>query len=60
MYAPQLKVYDLAGNIMLEKDLLETATLDCFGEIQLSTKKVTVKPRKNCIAKNLEPITITL
>ena len=38
----------------------ETATLDCFGEIQLSTKKVTVKPRKNCFAKNLEPITITL
>lgn len=60
MYAPQLKVYDLAGNIMLEKDLLETATLDSFGEIQLSTKKVTVKPRKNCFAKNLEPITITL
>lgn len=60
MYAPQLKVYDLAGNLLLEKDLPETPTLDYFGEIQLSTKKVTLKPRKNCFAKDLEPITFML
>lgn len=60
MYAPLLKVYDLAGNILLEKDLPETGTLDCFGEIQLSAKKVTLKPRKNYFAKDLEPINFML
>lgn len=60
MYAPLLKVYDLAGNVLLEKDLPETGTLDCFGEIQISAKKVTLKPRKNCFTRELEPVTFML
>ena len=57
-YKPLLCVYDLDGNELLKEDLPECSIdLKSIGEIQLSSKKVTVKPRKNAFAKDLEPIT---
>lgn len=46
-YYPLLRVYDTEENLLFEQDLPETLTLDYLGEIQISTKKVTIKPRKN-------------
>ena len=39
-YSPLLRVYDSSDIIVFEKDLPETLTLDCFGNIQLSSKKL--------------------
>ena len=47
MYFPLLRVYDNDGNIVLEKDLPESVTLDTCGQISVSSKRVTIKPRKN-------------
>ncbi len=41
---------------MLEKDLPEVLTFDTLGEIRLSNSRVAVHPKKNCFAKDLEPI----
>ena len=57
-YFPLLRVFDLENTIILEKDLPETQSLDSYGEIQISSKKVTIKPRKNCFSADLEPIAI--
>lgn len=46
-FYPLLRVFDLNNHILLEKDLPETLTLDYLGEIQVSTKRVAIKPRKN-------------
>lgn len=54
MYRPLLRVYDTNEILLFEKDLPESLTLDCLGEIQLSTKKVTLKPRKNAFTHNAE------
>ena len=59
-YFPLLRIFDLKDTILLEKNLPETNALDAYGEIQLSEKKITIKPRKNYYAKDLEPITFTL
>lgn len=59
-YFPLLRVLDLEDNILLEEDLPETNSLDAFGTIQLSTKKVTIKPRKNMFAEGNEPISFAL
>ena len=61
-YFPLLKVFDLSGELLMEQDLPITNSFDDFGEIQLSTKKVTIKPRKNVIAKslNLEPVSFVI
>lgn len=59
-YYPLLRVFDLEDNLLLEKDLPETDHLDAYGEIQLSMKKVTVKPRKNCFSDSLEPMSFML
>jgi hypothetical protein len=48
-YAPLLRVYDGAGNLLLERDLPQMVTLDVIGELQVGLKKVTVKPRKNAL-----------
>jgi len=55
-YLPLLRVYDCNDSIIFEKDLPETITLDCFGNIQLSSKKITIKPRKNIFAVNMKDI----
>ena len=46
-FYPLLRVYDLNHQILLERDLPEALTLDYLGEIQISTKWVAIKPRKN-------------
>ena len=45
------------NNLLFEKDLPESIVLDNIGDIQLSTNKVTIKPKKNVFATNIEPIT---
>ena len=59
-YFPLLRIFDFEDTIILEKDLTETNSLDAYGEIQLSAKKITIKPRKNQYARNSEPITFIL
>lgn len=59
-FFPLLRVLDLNNNLILERDLPETNCLDAYGEIRLSSKKVTIKPRKNCFAAELEPMTFEL
>lgn len=59
-YFPLLRIFDLEDTMLFEKDLPETNNLDAFGEIQLSEKKITIKPRKNNYAEKLEPITFML
>ena len=59
-YFPLLRIFDLDDTMILEKDLPETNSLDAYGEIQLSSKKITIKPRKNQYARNSDPITFIL
>ena len=55
-YLPLLCVVDSNNNELLRKNLPETLDFDILGEIQLSSKKVAVKPRKNALATELKPI----
>ena len=55
-YAPLLRVYDGAGDLLLERDLPQMVTLDALGELQVGLKKVTVKPRKNTLAAGKKPL----
>lgn len=55
-YYPLLRVYDLEERLLLERDLPEMQMLDALGEIQLSAKKVTIKPRKNAYTEKWKPI----
>ena len=55
-YFPLLRVYDMDDKLLLERDLPQTIELSAFGVIQLSKKKVTIKPRKNNIAGCLKPM----
>lgn len=50
-FSPLLRVYDME-NMLLEKDLPKTLTLDYLGDIQISTKCITIKPRKNSFSTN--------
>ena len=59
-YFPLLRVTDLDGQDILCKDLPETIDLNMIGEIQLSAKKVTIKPRRNAFTTDLEPISFEL
>ena len=60
MYCPNLFVYDEDGAELLHKKLPCTFDLMSLGEIQLSNKKVVVKPRKNSLASQLEPVEFEL
>ena len=55
-------MFDLNGELILEQDLQITRSLDDFGEIQLSSQKVTIKPRKNSVTKalGLEPVSYNI
>lgn len=55
-YAPLLRVYDLEEQLLLEKDLPKSLTLDELGEIQVSAKRVTIKPRKNAFTGGKKPL----
>ncbi|MBE6904354.1 MAG: hypothetical protein E7480_07075 [Ruminococcaceae bacterium] len=59
-YLPLLCVTDTVGNEILRADLHETIHLNIIGEIQLNSKKVTVKPRKNVFAKEFHPISFEI
>lgn len=60
MYCPNLIVYDQNGVELLHQKLPCTLDLMSLGEIQLSNKKVVVKPRKNSLASQLEPLEFEL
>lgn len=55
-FFPLLRVYDTEGNLLLEKDLPESLLLDYLGEIQVSSKRVTIKPRKNAFTAQMPPL----
>lgn len=55
-FYPLLRVYDQEENLLFEKDLPETVALDYLGEIQVSAKRVTVKPRKNVFTGQFSPL----
>ena len=57
-FYPLLRVYDAEENLLFEKDLPPTVTLDYLGEIQLGVKHVTIKPRKNTYTSQNQPITL--
>ena len=58
-FFPLLQVHDAEGDLLFETDLPKTIDLMSLGEIQVSAKRVTVKPRQNAIAEylGLKPIT---
>lgn len=55
-FYPLLRVYDTEDNLLFERDLPEAVMLDYLGDIQVSTKRVTIKPRKNAFTKQNEPL----
>ena len=46
----------MEDRILFETDLPETVDLNYLGNIQVSNKKVIVKPRKNVFTKTLQPL----
>lgn len=59
-YFPLLEVFDADGEVVLRKDLPEAQTLDNYGQISLSSKKVTISPRKNSQSEFYEKIVFDL
>ena len=55
-FFPLLRVYDPEDRLLFEKDLPQSVMLDELGEIQLSAKRVTVKPRKNAVSGKKKPM----
>ena len=55
-FYPLLRVYDTEDNMLFETDLPETVMLDYLGDIQVSAKRVTVKPRKNAFTTTNDPL----
>ena len=55
-FYPLLRVYDTEENLLFEKELPETLMLDYLGEIQVSTKIVVIKPRKNAFTIGQESL----
>lgn len=55
-YLPLLRIFDMEDRILFETDLPETVDLNYLGNIQVSNKKVIVKPRKNVFTKTLYPL----
>lgn len=59
-YRPLLRVNDASGELQLEADLPDMLTLDALGEIVLTTKRVTIRPRRNAYTEALNPIAFPL
>jgi hypothetical protein len=55
-FHPLLRVYDAEDNLLFEKDLPEAVMLDYLGDIQVSPKRVTIKPRKNAFSAQVAPL----
>lgn len=59
-YRPLLRVTSTSGDLRLEEDLPDMITLDALGEIVLTTKQVSIMPRKNAYTGTLNPISFML
>lgn len=59
-FFPLLRIFDLTGDMIFEASLPQCRSLDYIGDIQLSAKKIKIKPRKNTYTKELEPIVFNL
>lgn len=59
-YLPLLSIIDIDGKEIFKADLPETIDLNIIGELNLSSKNVTVKPRKNAFSKHLQPISFDI
>lgn len=59
-YSPLLCVYNTDGIEILRKNLPLSKDLSALGEIQISGKRVTVKPRKNAFSKDLTPVSFDI
>ena len=61
--APQaraaMEAAGLEGRELLRQNLPGTRDLSSLGEIRLSSRRVTVNPRKNTFAKELKPISFS-
>ena len=55
-FYPLLRVYDIEDNLLFETNLPETVALDYLGDIQVSTKRVMIKPRKNAYTEKNHPM----
>lgn len=54
MYYPLLKVYDMNNNTLFIKDLPQSSIdLNQYGQIQLSSTRVTIVPRNNAFSTSL-------
>lgn len=56
MYRPLLRIFDLNDEEIFCADLQQMLDLSALGEIQLNSKRVMIKPRKNAFAKEMKPI----
>lgn len=59
-YLAELCVTDENGSDLLKKRIRLSSDLLSIGEIQLSSKRVTIKPRKNAFSKNRPPISFEI
>ncbi len=59
-YLPLLSVINAAGDEVLREDLPKTIDFGILGKIQLSSKKVIIKPRNNVFTESLEPIEFSI
>lgn len=60
IYEPIVCVYDNNGQELMRRVLPQTLDLLSIGDIQLSSKRVTIKPRENVFTKDLEPVTFEI
>lgn len=56
MYWPLLRVYDANGAEIFCADLPQMRDLLALGDLQVSSKKVTIKPRKSSLTANMKPM----
>lgn len=59
-YIPLITVTRTSGEEIFKAELPQTADLNIIGELVLSSKKVTVRPRKNASSKHLKPISFDI
>lgn len=60
IYEPIVCIYDNDGQEIMRRVLPQTLDLLSIGDIQLSSKRVTIKPRRNVFTKGLEPVTFEI
>ena len=59
-YLPHLFVNDSNQKELLHQQLEEILDLSIIGEIQLNSKKVTIKPRKNSFTQNIKSLVVDI